>query len=140
MIILAARSTSAPLRLAGSVGRMLLAGAKAFRTVLRRRRTYGSLAVLDDRMLHDIGLHRSMLLGVAIHGLSTAREAEPLATSASSEPRPSAGTWVLKVVSEVRERIAADDLRNLQTRLGPSQLKELSQDAFGPPADRFPFA
>ena len=27
-----------------------------------------------------------------------------------------------------------------ETALGPSQLKELSQSAFGRPADRFPFA
>src|SRR3954449_4866360 len=82
IMLLSTTGTSA--RFSRSVGRAMLAGAEAVRTLLNRRRTYGSLSALDDRMLHDIGLHRSMLLGVALHGVKSAREAAPLAKLASS--------------------------------------------------------
>src|SRR5215218_4526204 len=79
--------TGNPAHFAASAGRAMLAGADAVRTLLKRRRTYGSLSALDDRMLHDIGLHRSMLLGVAMHGVKSAREAAaPLAKAAAVEP------------------------------------------------------
>src|SRR3954447_15440697 len=85
IMLLSTTGTSA--RFSRSVGRALLAGAEAVRTLLKRRRTYGSLSALDDRMLHDIGLHRSMLLGVALHGVKSAREAAPLAKTAAADQR-----------------------------------------------------
>ena len=105
-------------------------------TVLRRRQTYGSLSELDDRALLDIGLNRSMLMSVAIHGIRTARDAEPLAKAddPNADRKPTLLTWLAKFVSDVRERLAAQELRKYETRLGPNQLKELSAKAFGPPA------
>ena len=137
IMLLSTTGTSA--RFSRSVGRAMLAGAEAVHTLLKRRRTYGSLSALDDRMLHDIGLHRSMLLGVALHGVKSAREAAPLAKAAAADQRPTLTAAIARVLFETRRRIAADDLRRFETALGPSQLKELSQSAFGPPADRFPF-
>ena len=90
-------------------------------------------------MLHDIGLHRSMLLGVALHGVKSAREAAPLAKAAAADQRPTLTAAIARVLFEMRRRIAADELRRLETALGPSQLKEMSQSA-GRLADRFPFA
>ena len=81
-----------------------------------------------------------MLLGVALHGVKSAREAAPLAKAAAADQRPTLTAAIAPVLFEMRRRIAADELRRLETALGPSQLKELSQSAFGPPADRFPFA
>ena len=105
-------------------------------TVLRRRQTYGSLSELDDRALHDIGLNRSMLMSVAIHGIRTARDAEPMAKAfdANADRKPTLLTWLAKFVSDARERLAAQELRRFETRLGPNQLKELSSKAFGPSA------
>jgi hypothetical protein len=105
-------------------------------TVLRRRQTYGSLSELDDRALHDIGLNRSMLMSVAIHGIRTARDAEPMAKAfdAHADRKPTLLTWLAKFVSDMRERLAAQELRRFETRLGPNQLKELSSKAFGPSA------
>lgn len=102
-------------------------------TVLRRRQTYGSLSELDDRALHDIGLNRSMLMSVAIHGIRTARDAEPMAKAfdANADRKPSLLTWLARFVSDMRERLAAQELRRFETRLGPNQLKELSSKAFG---------
>src|SRR4051812_11394155 len=133
-MIMLLSTTGNPARFARSIGRAMLAGAEAFSTLLKRRRTYGSLSALDDRMLHDIGLHRSMLLGVAMHGVRSAREAAPLAEAAAVEHRPTPGAAIARVLFETRQRIAADELHRLETALGPSQLKELSQSAFGPPA------
>src|SRR5215217_4050741 len=104
IMLLSTTSTSA--RFSRSVGRAMLAGAEAVRTLLKRRRTYGSLSTLDDRMLHDIGLQRSTLTAA-----------------------------IARVLFETRRRIAADELRRFETALGPSQLKEMSQSAFGPPTD-----
>ena len=105
-------------------------------TVLRRRQTYGSLSELDDHALHDIGLNRSMLMSVAIHGIRTARDAEPMAKAfdANADRKPTLLTWLAKFVSDMRERLAAQELRRFETRLGPNQLKELSSKAFGPSA------
>src|SRR5215218_2968281 len=128
IMLLSTTSTSA--RFSRSVGRAMLAGAEAVRTLLKRRRTYGSLSALDDRMLHDI----------ALHGVKSAREAAPLAKAAAADQRPTLTAAIARVLFEMRRRIAADELRRLETALGPSQLKEMSQSAFGPPADRFPFA
>ena len=104
--------------------------------VLRRRQTYGSLSELDERSLQDIGLNRSMLMSVAIHGIRTARDAEPMAKTfdPNADRKPTLLTWLAKFVSDVRERLAAQDLRKYETGLGPNQLKELSSKAFGPPA------
>jgi hypothetical protein len=78
-------------------------------TVLRCRQTYGSLSELDDRALHDIGLNRSMLMSVAIHGIRTARDAEPMAKAfdANADRKPTLLTWLAKFVSDMRERLAA---------------------------------
>jgi uncharacterized protein YjiS (DUF1127 family) len=103
-------------------------------TVLRRRQTYGSLSELDDRTLRDIGLDRSMVMSVAIHGIRTARDAE--ATTKSYDPnagrKPPFLTWLSKFVFNVRERLACQELRKFETHLGPNKLKELSSKAFGP--------
>jgi uncharacterized protein YjiS (DUF1127 family) len=105
-------------------------------TVLRRRQTYGSLSELDDRTLSDIGLNRSMLMSAAIHGIRTARDAEPMTKSydPNAGRKPSFLTWLSKFVSNARERLASRELGKFETRLGPNQLKELSSKAFGPPA------
>jgi uncharacterized protein YjiS (DUF1127 family) len=97
-------------------------------TVLRRRQTYGSLSELDDRALRDIGLNRSMLMSVAIHGIRTPLDAEPMATAydPNADRKPTLLTWLAKFVSDLRERLAAQELRKFETRLGPKQLKELS--------------
>jgi uncharacterized protein YjiS (DUF1127 family) len=103
-------------------------------TVLRRRQTYGSLSELDDRTLRDIGLDRSMVMSVAIHGIRTARDAE--VTTKSYDPnagrKPPFLTWLSKFVFNVRERLACQELRKFETHLGPNKLKELSSKAFGP--------
>src|SRR3954451_6445179 len=136
-MIMLLSTTGTAARSSRSVGRAMLAGAEAVHTLLKRRRTYGSLSALDNRMLHDIGLHRSMLLGVALHGVKSAREAAPLANAAAADqrPRPPADqrpplpAAIARVLFEMRRRIAADELRRLETALGPSQLKEMSQSA-----------
>jgi uncharacterized protein YjiS (DUF1127 family) len=78
-------------------------------TVLRRRQTYGSLSELDDRALRDIGLNRSMLLSVAIHGIRTARDAEPMAMAhdPNADRKPTLLSWLPKFVSDLRDRLAA---------------------------------
>jgi hypothetical protein len=48
IMLLSTTGTSA--RFSRSVGRAMLAGAEAVRTLLKRRRTYGSLSALDDRI------------------------------------------------------------------------------------------
>src|SRR4051794_38568227 len=101
IILLSTIGTSA--RFARSIGHAMLAGAEAVRTLVKRRRTYGSLSVLDDRMLLDIGLHRSMLLGVAMHGVKSAREAAPLAEAAAVEHRPKLGAAIARVLFETRQ-------------------------------------
>jgi uncharacterized protein YjiS (DUF1127 family) len=99
IMLLSTTRTSA--RFSRSVGRAMLAGAEAVRTLLKRRRTYGSLSALDDRMLHDIGLHRSMLLGVALHGVKSAREAAPLAKAAAADQRPTLTAAIARVLFEM---------------------------------------
>ena len=117
IMLLSTTGTSA--RFSRSVGRAMLGGAEAVRTLLKRRRTYGSLSALDDRMLHDIGLHRSMLLGVALHGVKSAREAAPLAKAAAADQRSTLTAAIARVLFETRRRIAADELRRLETRSAP---------------------
>jgi uncharacterized protein YjiS (DUF1127 family) len=141
MITLLCLSPATPARIAASVGRAFRAGAAAVRAVVQQRRTYGSLSALDDRTLKDIGLNRTMLMGVAVHGLRSARDAEPLpsATVDALSWRQAALRCFSRMLSELREGFAATDLRGFEARLGPNQLKELSRNASGPPADRFPF-
>ena len=63
---------------------MLAGCAAAVAAARRRHQTYRVLSSLDDRTLHDIGLHRTMLLGVAVHGIRTLEQVAP---RASSNPR-----------------------------------------------------
>jgi uncharacterized protein YjiS (DUF1127 family) len=106
--------------------------ATAFAVLLRRRETYHSLSILDDRTLRDIGLNRSMLMSVAIHGVRTPRR-EPMETIADAHNgrKPTMLTWVFSRVTEMRNRLAAAELRRFEADLGPNQLKECSGRAFG---------
>jgi uncharacterized protein YjiS (DUF1127 family) len=141
MIMLLCLSPATPARIAASVGRAFRAGAAALRAVAQQRRTYGSLSALDDRTLKDIGLNRTMLMGVAVHGLRSARDAEalPIAPVDALARRRTALRCFSRMLSKLREGFAANDLRSFERRLGPNQLKELSSSASGLPADRSPF-
>jgi hypothetical protein len=44
--------------------------------VAGRGETYHSLSALDDRTLQDIGLNRSMLISVAMHGSRSPRSSK----------------------------------------------------------------
>ncbi len=66
-------------RIAGPIGRIrsgLSRCAATVAAVRERRRTYHSLS-LDDRALHDIGLNRTMLLSVSVHGTAPFKDAVP---------------------------------------------------------------
>ena len=94
----------------------------------QRRRSYGSLSSLDDHTLQDIGLHRTMLLSVSVHGTHTARETLPLELLPGVEPggKPALLARLRKLIPGVRKGPAAEDLRWCESALGPNQLKELS--------------
>jgi|tagenome__1003787_1003787.scaffolds.fasta_scaffold19692215_2 uncharacterized protein YjiS (DUF1127 family) len=77
-------STARLARPFGLITSWLSSGAAAVAAARQRHRTYRVLSSLDDRTLHDIGLHRTMLLGVAVHGLRTLKEVAP---HASCNPR-----------------------------------------------------
>jgi uncharacterized protein YjiS (DUF1127 family) len=67
-------------RVTGPVGRIkagLLRCTAAVAAARQRRRTYRSLSSLDDRTLHDIGLTRTMLLSVSVHGIRALNGAAP---------------------------------------------------------------
>ena len=115
-------------RLTDVVASAMSAAAKALNATAKRRDTYLSLSTLDDRTLHDIGLNRSMLMSVAVHGVRSARDAEPFAKIADAYGgrKPRALTWVRRLISDVRARLASPELRDLETCLGPDQLKEIS--------------
>jgi uncharacterized protein YjiS (DUF1127 family) len=75
-------------RVTGPVGRIkagLLRCTAAVAAARQRRRTYRSLSSLDDRTLHDIGLDRTMLLSISVHGVRTLKEVASPAPS--SNPR-----------------------------------------------------
>src|SRR3954463_9778044 len=78
MIMLLCLSPATPARIAASVGRALRAGAAALRAVAQQRRTYGSLFALDEPTPKGNGVHRPLLVGGAVHGLRSARDAEAL--------------------------------------------------------------
>ena len=64
----------------GPIGRVkswLSSRAAMVATARRRHQTYRVLSSLDDRTLHDIGLHRTMLLSVAVHGIRTLNDVAP---------------------------------------------------------------
>jgi uncharacterized protein YjiS (DUF1127 family) len=67
-------------RTAGPIGRIksgLSRWAAAVAAARARRRTYQVLSSLDDRTLHDIGLTRTMLLSVSVHGIRALNGAAP---------------------------------------------------------------
>ena len=113
-------------RLTDLIAWTMSAAVTALNATAKRRQTYLSLSALDDRTLHDIGLNRSMLMSMAVHGVRSPREAEGLATEACVGGKPTALTWVNGVVSAVWARLATAELRNFETCLGPAQLKEIS--------------
>jgi uncharacterized protein YjiS (DUF1127 family) len=115
-------------RLTDRIAWAMSAAATALNATAKRRDTYLSLSTLDDRTLHDIGLNRSMLMSVAVHGVRSPRDAEPFAKIADAYGgrKPSALTWVRRLISDVRARLANPELRDLETCLGPDQLKEIS--------------
>ncbi len=73
LIAIAAR-TAAPI---GRLTSAVSSCAAAVATIWRRRWTYHSLSSLDDRALQDIGLNRTMLLDVSLHGIRAFKDAEP---------------------------------------------------------------
>jgi uncharacterized protein YjiS (DUF1127 family) len=113
-------------RLTDRIAWAMSAAATALNATAKRRDTYLSLSTLDDRTLHDIGLNRSMLMSVAVHGVRSPRDAEPFVKVAGAYGgrKPSALTWVRRLISDVR--LANPELRDLETCLGPDQLKEIS--------------
>jgi len=128
-------------RSAAPVGRMvsvLSRCAVAAAAIRRRRQTYSLLSSLDDRTLQDIGLNRTMLLSVSVHGGRSARDALPLPSLPDPDRKPRVLTVLRKLVSELRNRRAAEESRQFQGALGPNQLKELSARAYGRPVDGFP--
>jgi uncharacterized protein YjiS (DUF1127 family) len=66
-------------RLTDLIAWRMSAAVTALNATAKRRQTYLSLSALDDRTLHDIGLNRSMLMSMAVHGVRSPREAEGLA-------------------------------------------------------------
>ena len=67
-------------RTATRIGRLTFSASScvaAVATIWRRRGTYHSLSSLDDRALQDIGLNRTMLLDVSLHGIRAFKDAEP---------------------------------------------------------------
>jgi uncharacterized protein YjiS (DUF1127 family) len=115
-------------RLTDLIAWRMSAAVTALNATAKRRQTYLSLSALDDRTLHDIGLNRSMLMSMAVHGVRSPREAEGLAKSIEAYvgEKPTALTWVNGAVSVVWARLATAELRNVETCLGPDQLKEIS--------------
>jgi len=115
-------------RLTHLIAWTMSAAVTALNATAKRRQTYLSLSALDDRTLHDIGLNRSMLMSMAVHGVRSPRKAEGLAkpTEACVGGKPTGLTWVNGVVSGVWARLATAELRNFETCLGPDQLKEIS--------------
>ena len=115
-------------RLTDLIAWTMSAAVTALNATAKRRQTYLSLSALDDRTLNDIGLNRSMLMSMAVHGVRSPRGAEGLAksTGACDGGKPTALTWVNGVVSAVWARVATAELRNFETCLGPDQLKEIS--------------
>ena len=115
-------------RLTDRIAWAMSAAATALNATAKRRDTYLSLSTLDDRTLHDIGLNRSMLMSVAVHGVRSPRDAEPFVKVAGAYGgrKPRALTWVRRLISDVRARLANPELRDLETCLGPDQLKEIS--------------
>jgi uncharacterized protein YjiS (DUF1127 family) len=61
----------------------IAAVATALATIASRRQTYHSLSALNDRTLQDIGLNRSMLMSMAMHGGRSPHDAEPVAKMSS---------------------------------------------------------
>ena len=55
-------------------------------------------------------------------------DAEPFGkvAGAMAGGKPRALTWVRRLISDVRARLANPELRDLETCLGPDQLKEIS--------------
>ena len=115
-------------RLTDRIAWAMSAAATALNATAKRRDTYLSLSTLDDRTLHDIGLDRSMLMSVAVHGVRSPRDAEPFGKVAGAYGgrKPRALTWVRRLISDVRARLTNPELRDLETCLGPDQLKEIS--------------
>ena len=71
-------------RIVSPIARMLaeLSGlAGAVSALAHRRHTYQALASLDDRTLQDIGLNRTMLLSVSIHGTRAWKATTPPSSS-----------------------------------------------------------
>jgi uncharacterized protein YjiS (DUF1127 family) len=93
----------------------------------RRRQTYASLSALDDRTLKDIGLNRSMLMGIAVCRINSARDVEPmlLAEAPYADRRPTALAWLAGAVADAGERLEWDRPESLKVSLGPEQIKEL---------------
>jgi hypothetical protein len=112
--------------------------AVAAAAIRRQRQTYSLLSSLDDRTLQDIGLNRTMLLSVSVHGGRSARDALPLPLLPDPDQKPRVLTLIRKLVSELRKRPAAEKSRQFQGALGPNQLKELLARAYGRPVDGSP--
>jgi uncharacterized protein YjiS (DUF1127 family) len=69
VLLSAASSDSAAMEeAAGTVARIARAAVTRFRRDLAMRATLAQLSALDDRTLSDIGLHRSELASIAMHG------------------------------------------------------------------------
>jgi len=75
MTLLTTTRTAA--RLTQSMAIVKAACATAMAAVARRGETYHSLSALDDRTLQDIGLNRSMLISVAMHGSRSPHDGRP---------------------------------------------------------------
>jgi len=70
-------TTRTAARLTQSMATVKAACATAMAAVAGRGETYHSLSALDDRTLQDIGLNRSMLISVAMHGSRSPHDGRP---------------------------------------------------------------
>lgn len=64
-----------PFRAGATPNRTIARLANGVRRWAGRRQTYGALSALDDHMLKDIGLHRSMIRSISVHGVRGVEEA-----------------------------------------------------------------